>query len=121
MDTDSGITRRLPPPIENEMDIKVKERNILNVMINKYDKLMVNNKPGDLATLKDETKRFITPNPNDEKAPEIEMKEIELLGTIMTNKGVVSLKTTAELLIRCISASKMNSLVLSMSLETKCL
>lgn len=92
MDTDSGITRRLPPPIENEMDIKVKERNILNVMINKYDKLMVNNKPGDLATLKDETKRFITPNPNDEKAPEIEMKEIELLGTIMTNKGVVSLK-----------------------------
>ena len=93
MDTDSGITRRLPPPVENpEMDVKVKERNIMNVMINKYDKLLVNGKPGDVATLKDVTKDFITPHPNDEKAPETEVKEIELLGNIMLNKGVVSLK-----------------------------
>ncbi|MBP9995031.1 MAG: biopolymer transporter ExbD [bacterium] len=93
MDTDSGITRRLPPPIENpDMDVKVKERNILNVMINKYDKLMVNGKPGDVSTLKDITKEFITPRPNDEKAPEVETKEIELIGSFMTNKGVVSLK-----------------------------
>ena len=93
MDTDTGITRRLPPPIENpEMDVKVKERNIMNVMINKYDKLLVNGKPGDVATLKDATKEFITPRPNDEKAPEVEMKNIELIGDIMLNKGVVSLK-----------------------------
>lgn len=93
MDTDSGITRRLPPPVENpDMDVKVKERNILNVMINKYDKLMVNGKPGDVSTLKDITKEFITPKPNDEKAPEVETKEIELIGSFMTNKGVVSLK-----------------------------
>lgn len=93
MDTDSGITRRLPPPVENpDMDVKVKERNILNVMINKYDKLMVNGKPGDVSTLKDITKEFITPRPNDEKAPEVETKEIELIGSFMTNKGVVSLK-----------------------------
>lgn len=93
MDTDSGITRRLPPPVENpDMDVKVKERNILNVMINKYDKLMVNGKPGDVSTLKDITKEFITPKPYDEKAPEVETKEIELIGSFMTNKGVVSLK-----------------------------
>ena len=93
MDTDTGITRRLPPPIENpEMDVKVKERNIMNVMINKYDKLLVNGKPGDIATLRDMTREFITPNPNDEKAPEVEVKEIELLGDVMLNKGVVSLK-----------------------------
>jgi Biopolymer transport protein len=93
MDTDSGITRRLPPPVENpDMDVKVKERNILNVMINKYDKLMVNGKPCDISELKDKTKTFITPNPNDEKAPEVETKDIELIGNFMTNKGVVSLK-----------------------------
>ena len=93
MDTDSGIFRRLPPPVENpDMDVKVKERNILNVMINKYDKLMVNGKPCDITELKDRTKAFITPDPNDEKAPEVEMKEIELIGNFMTNKGVVSLK-----------------------------
>ncbi len=93
MDVDSGITRRLPPPVENpEMDVKVKERNIMNVMINKYDKLLVNGKPGDVTTLKDMTREFITPNPNDEKAPEVEVKDIELLGNVMLNKGVVSLK-----------------------------
>ena len=93
MDTDSGITRRLPPPVENpDMDVKVKERNILNVMINKYDKLMVNGRPCDISELKDKTRDFITPKPNDEKAPEIEVKEIELIGNFMTNKGVVSLK-----------------------------
>ena len=93
MDTDSGIFRRLPPPVENpDMDVKVKERNILNVMINKYDKLMVNGKPCDIADLKDKTRDFITPKPNDEKAPEVEVKEIEMIGSFMTNKGVVSLK-----------------------------
>jgi len=93
MDTDSGITRRLPPPVENpDMDVKVKERNILNVMINKYDKLMVNGKPSQVEDLKDITRDFITPKPNDEKAPEVEVKEIELIGNFMTNKGVVSLK-----------------------------
>lgn len=93
MDTDSGITRRLPPPVEDpDMDVKVKERNILNVMINKYDKLMVNGKPCQVDDLKQITKEFITPNPNDEKAPEVEVKEIDLIGNFMTNKGVVSLK-----------------------------
>jgi hypothetical protein len=74
------------------MDVKVKERNILNVMINKYDKLMVNGKPSQVEDLKDITREFITPRPNDETAPEVEMKEIELIGNFMTNKGVVSLK-----------------------------
>ena len=93
MDTDSGITRRLPPPVENpDMDVKVKERNILNVMINKYDKLMVNGKPCEVSDLKEKTRDFITPKPNDESAPEVEVKEIELIGNFMTNKGVVSLK-----------------------------
>lgn len=94
MDTDSGITRRLPPPVENpDMDVKVKERNILNVMINKYDKLMVNGKPCDISELKDRTKAFITPSSvDDDKAPEIEWKDIELIGRYKTNKGVVSLK-----------------------------
>ncbi len=93
MDVDSGITRRLPPPVENpEQDVKVKERNIMNVMINKYDKMLVNGKPGDITTLKEMTKQFITPNPNDEKAPETEVKEIELLGNVLMSKGVVSLK-----------------------------
>lgn len=93
MDTDSGITRRLPPPVEDtEIDIKVKERNLLNVMINKSDKLLVNSKGADISQLMEITKKFITPDPGNPNAPECKEKEIELLGTVVCNEGVVSLK-----------------------------
>jgi hypothetical protein len=54
--------------------------------------LLVNGKPGDVATLKDLTKEFITPRPSDETAPEVEVKNIELVGDVMLSKGVVSLQ-----------------------------
>ncbi len=44
MDTDRGLARRLPPPPENkdqkDDDIIVKERNILQVRLNKDNQLM---------------------------------------------------------------------------------
>ena len=54
MDVDYGITRRLPPPVEqNDEDVKVKERNVMNVMVNKSDRLLVNGRPSDISQLKD--------------------------------------------------------------------
>lgn len=93
MDVDSGITRRLPPPIETPDDIKVRERNVLNVLVNKDDRLLVDGKVGDIRTLKDVAKRFMTPVfPDNPSFPETEIKSIELLGDIHTSKGVISLK-----------------------------
>lgn len=93
MDVDSGITRRLPPPVENPEDIKIKERNVLNVLVNKNDKLLVDGKPGDLRTLKDVAKRFMTPVfPDDPNFPETELVNIEGLGDVHISKGVISLK-----------------------------
>lgn len=94
MDVDYGITRRLPPPIEqNEEDVKVKERNVMNVMVNKSDRLLVNGRPMDISMLKDEAKHFMTPRPNDETAPEVEQKKIEgIEGSIWMSKGVISLQ-----------------------------
>ena len=93
MDVDYGITRRLPPPVEqNDEDVKVKERNVMNVLINKNNKLMVNGRPSDISLLKDDAKNFMTPRPGDETAPEVEPKQIELLGEIMMSKGVISLQ-----------------------------
>ena len=43
MDTDRGLARRLPPPPEQEQnndDIKLKERNVLQVFLNMNDQLM---------------------------------------------------------------------------------
>lgn len=69
MDTDRGLARRLPPPPESEEqkdDIIIKERNILQVKLNKDDNLMVNGEVGfDIRQLKDKAKEFIA-NPNDD-------------------------------------------------------
>ena len=94
MDVDYGITRRLPPPIQAEQeDTKVKERNVMNVMVNKSDKLLVNGRPCDISMLKDLAKDFMTPRPNDETAPEVEDKTFgEGIGTIKMSKGVISLQ-----------------------------
>ena len=46
MDTDRGLARRLPPPPEQEQnndDIKLKERNVLQVFLNMNDQLMCGN------------------------------------------------------------------------------
>ncbi|MEZ5147683.1 MAG: biopolymer transporter ExbD [Bacteroidales bacterium] len=59
MDTDSGITRKLPPPPPEDMeDIKVKERNIFKVLVNKNDRLLVNGEPGDVRDLRRQAKEF---------------------------------------------------------------
>ncbi|MDD3636639.1 MAG: biopolymer transporter ExbD [Bacteroidales bacterium] len=94
MDVDTGITRRLPPPVEDpEEDIKIKERNILNVLVNKNDRLLVDGKIGDISTLKDVAKKFMIPVfPDNPDYPETELKTIDLLGEIHTSKGVISLK-----------------------------
>ena len=93
MDVDYGITRRLPPPVEqNDEDVKVKERNVMNVLVNKNDRLLVNGRPSDISLLKDEAKRFMTPRPNDETAPETERKTFDLVGEVLMSKGVLSLQ-----------------------------
>ncbi len=93
MDVDYGITRRLPPPVQQNIeDVKVKERNVMDVLVNKNDRLLVNGRPCDISLLKDEAKQFMTPNPNDMTAPEVESKSFDLLGEILITKGVISLQ-----------------------------
>jgi biopolymer transport protein ExbD len=92
MDVDTGITRKLPPPITDDTEIDIKERNIFKVLVNSTDMLLVEGKPGNLEALKEETMYFFT-NPNDDPdLPEKKLETIEGLGEIWVSKGVVSLK-----------------------------
>lgn len=98
MDIDSGISRKLPPlPIDDE-EILVRERNIFKVLINKSNRLFINDKPGDISQLKKETAEFLhSGNIKDSFSPitrpEKREKKIKLLGgTIFISKGVISLK-----------------------------
>ena len=92
MDVDTGITRKLPPPVTDNTQIDIKERNIFKVLVNSADQLLVEGKPGDLSTLKDETMHFFTNPDNDPTLPEKKLENIPGLGEMWVSKGVVSLK-----------------------------
>lgn len=94
MDVDTGISRRLPPPIDPSVKPPdVKDRNIFNVLVNKNDRLLVEGKEGDIRLLKDQAKEFLSNPYNTEDLPEKRMEDIPLLGgEFPVSKGIISLK-----------------------------
>lgn len=92
MDVDTGITRKLPPPVEDDTEIDIKERNIFKVLVNSADMLLVEGREGDLRSLKDDTKEFFMNPFDDPELPEKKLESIDMLGDIWVSKGVVSLK-----------------------------
>lgn len=93
MDIDTGITRKLPPPVENpDEDMDIKERNVFKVLVNSSNRLLVEGEAGDIRTLKDKTKEFIMNPANRVDLPEKKMEVIPFLGEVMVSKGIVSLK-----------------------------
>ncbi len=92
MDVDTGITRKLPPPVEDDTKVDFNQRNIFEVLVNSANMLLVEGKEGNLATLKDETKTFFLNPTNDANLPEKKLEQIELIGDVYVSKGVVSLK-----------------------------
>lgn len=94
MDVDTGIGRRLPPPLTgDEEPPDINERNIFAVMINNRDRLLVEGKPGDIRTLRQQTKEFMTNPQEREDLPEMTMKFIPELGNVrIPRNAVISLK-----------------------------
>ena len=96
MDTDKGLARRLPPPpdpsVKQDDNLKVKERNVLQVRINKDNQLMVGSEYLEISQLRAKAKEFIA-NPNDdENKPEKPAVNIPLLGgdNMVTKNHVIS-------------------------------
>ncbi|HAG16616.1 MAG TPA: biopolymer transporter ExbD [Bacteroidales bacterium] len=94
MEVDTGIGRKLsPPPDPSVKPPDIKDRNVMNILVNKSDRLLINGRPGDLATLKEEVILFMTPHvPDDARYPEVKQENIDLLGVVYTSKGIISLK-----------------------------
>jgi biopolymer transport protein ExbD len=93
MDSDTGIFRRLPPPIDPTIEApEIRERNIFTILVNKNDRLLVEGQEGDISRLKDQAKEFLS-NPADlPTLPEKRMENIPNLGDYAVSKGVISLK-----------------------------
>ena len=96
MDTDRGLARLLPPPPEDQDQQntdKIKERNVLQVYLNKDDALMCGNDYISVDQLRDKAKEFIANVNNAENMPEKTQKSVEFFGTYMVNdKHVISLQ-----------------------------
>ena len=98
MDTDQGLARTLPKPPEDDQlnnEIKVKERNILNIRINKDNYVMIGEDYASLADVKERAKEFIKNEDNRPNLPELKPKKIKELGrTVMvTEYHVISVQT----------------------------
>lgn len=96
MDVDSGLERVLPqmPPENQEQDDTppIKERNVFSVLLDQYNRLMVEGEIMRVEDLREKTKEFIL-NPNDlETLPEKKPTEIPLIGEYPVTKGVISLR-----------------------------
>ena len=96
MDTDRGLARRLPPPPEKDQkdnEDKIKERNVLQVLLNSSDQLMCGGEYIDVKQLKQKTKDFVANQANDESLPERVSKDVAFFGpTMITEKHVISLQ-----------------------------
>ncbi len=106
MDMDSGITRLLPPMPDKdtpEEEVKVKERNVLVVLINKDDQLMVEGQIMNLDQLREKTIDFFANQQDDIHLPEKELITVDFppgqsprfpdgQANVWVSKGVVSLQ-----------------------------
>jgi biopolymer transport protein ExbD len=92
MNTDTGLGRTLPKPPEEEQlnnEIKVKERNILNIRINKDNQLMIGDDWATLDQIKERAKEFIANKDNNPNLPEKKPKNIKLMGQKMVTTNHV--------------------------------
>ena len=98
MDTDQGLARSLPKPPEDDQlnnEIKVKERNILNIRINKDNYLLIGDDYATLADVKERAKEFIKNEDNKPNLPELKPHKVKELGKtfMVTENNVISVQT----------------------------
>jgi biopolymer transport protein ExbD len=94
MDVDTGLTRKLPPPIEEELENppEIRERNVFPVLVNAHDDLLVEGEPMLVSNLRAEAKLFIVGDASDESMPEFKDTDVPLLGRMPVSKQIVSLQ-----------------------------
>ncbi|MBV5312179.1 MAG: biopolymer transporter ExbD [Prolixibacteraceae bacterium] len=96
MDVDSGLERVLPqmPPENQDQDDTppIKERNVFSVLLDQYNRLMVEGEIMRVEDLREKAKEFMTNPGNSENLPETKPTEIPLLGNFEVTKGVISLR-----------------------------
>lgn len=95
MNTDTGLPRTLPPPPEedNKPEADIKERNILNILINKNNKLLIGGEEANIEDIKERAKEFIANKEGKENLPELINVNIKGIGRrAITKNHVISVQ-----------------------------
>jgi biopolymer transport protein ExbD len=94
MDVDSGIIRMLPPPIDPNAPPPppVRERNVFVVLVDQFDRLLVEGQLGRIEDLRAQAKDFLLNPTNDPNMSEKRIRDIENLGEVEVSIGVISLQ-----------------------------
>ena len=90
---DKGLSTRLPPPVDSDVEQKVEERNTLVVLVSQENKIMCQKKEIELWELKDIAKEFIENPYNDIHLPKKVPVTINFFGQVeVTKPHVISLQ-----------------------------
>lgn len=94
MDVDQGIIRMLPPPIDPNAPPPppVRERNVFVVLVDQFDRLLVEGQLGRIEELRSQTREFLLNPSNDPSMSEKRMEDIENIGPFDVSRGVISLQ-----------------------------
>jgi len=101
MGNDKGLTRRLPPPVDEKQEQKaldIKQRDLLNIKINARGEVMCGEDIVDGKELRKRVKTFIENKENNPNLPEKQQTDIPLLGgkCMVTRNHVISVQTSRE-------------------------
>lgn len=100
MSTSTGLSRRLPPPLQPDQvipPVNVNKRNIFVVKVNSQNQLMVQGELMELQDLRQKAKEFIKNENDDPHLPIRTEENIPLLGTMsITKDHVISLQNDVD-------------------------
>lgn len=100
MSTNTGLSRRLPPPLPLDQvipPVDINKRNIFVVKINSMNELLVQGELADLRDVRKKAKEFIKNENNDPNLPAKSLVNIPLLGEMeITKEHVISLQNDVD-------------------------
>lgn len=95
MDTDGGLTRKLPPMPEEQIEDlpEVKQRNVFEVLVNANDQLLVEGQLMLVSELREAAMEFIVSDPNRADMPEFKNTDVPFFGPeYPVSKQIISLQ-----------------------------
>lgn len=83
IDIDTGIGMQLPPPPDDEEPPPIRERNIMNILVNAQGQILINEEPASLVEVRDLVIEFVDNHGED---PDLSESPQQAVISIMTDR-----------------------------------